>query len=50
MTQRTPQELAYWLTLAFRLEGVPRRTINGLVLTADRRARLGLLDLLDHKI
>lgn len=47
MTQRTPQELAYWLTLAFRLEGVPRRTINGLVLTADRRASLGLLDLVD---
>lgn len=45
MTQRTPQELAYWLTLALRLEGVPRRTINGLVLTADRRANLGLLDL-----
>jgi DNA recombination-mediator protein A len=45
MTHRTPQELAYWLTLALRLEGVPRRTINGLVLTADRRASLGLLDL-----
>jgi hypothetical protein len=45
MTQRTPQELAYWLTLALRLEGVPRRTINGLVLTADRLAKLGLLDL-----
>lgn len=45
MTQRTPQELAYWLTLALRLEGVPRRTINGLVLTADRLTNLGLLDL-----
>lgn len=45
MTQRTPQELAYWLTLALRLEGIPRRAINGLVLTADRLANLGLLDL-----
>lgn len=47
MTERTPQELAYWLALALRLQGVPRRTINGLVLTADRRASLGLLDLVD---
>jgi len=39
------QELAYWLTLAFRLEREPRRSINGLVLTADRRAELRLLDL-----
>jgi predicted Rossmann fold nucleotide-binding protein DprA/Smf involved in DNA uptake len=44
MTQER-RELAYWLTLAFRLERVPRRSINGLVLTADRRAGLGLLDL-----
>jgi predicted Rossmann fold nucleotide-binding protein DprA/Smf involved in DNA uptake len=33
------------LTLAFRLERESRRAINGLVLTADRRAQLGLLDL-----
>lgn len=45
MTPRTSQELAYWLTLALRVEGVSRRAINGLVLTADRLAHLGLLDL-----
>jgi hypothetical protein len=39
------QELAYWLTLAFRLEREPRRATNGLVLTAARRLELSLLDL-----
>jgi predicted Rossmann fold nucleotide-binding protein DprA/Smf involved in DNA uptake len=48
MTTITPQqrrEWAYWLTLAFRLEGEPRRALNGLVLTADRKLQLGLVDL-----
>jgi len=39
------REMAYWMTLAFRLEGQSRRAINGLVLTADRKKQLGLLDL-----
>jgi DNA recombination-mediator protein A len=39
------RSMAYWLTLAFRLEREPRRAINGLVLTADRKTRLGLIDL-----
>ena len=38
MTRAQRQELAYWLTLAFRLEREPRRAINGLVLTAARRS------------
>ncbi len=37
MNAQQRREWAYWLTLAFRLEGEPRRAINGLVLTADRR-------------
>ncbi|MCY1065606.1 DNA-processing protein DprA [Nannocystis sp. RBIL2] len=41
-----PQEAAYWLHLAFGPERGSRREINGLVLTAHRRERLGLLDLL----
>jgi DNA recombination-mediator protein A len=45
MTRQQRQMLAYWLTLAFRLEREPRRAINGLVLTADRRLGLSLLDL-----
>jgi hypothetical protein len=45
MNAQQRREWAYWLTLAFRLEREPRRSINGLVLTADRKARLGLLDL-----
>ncbi|HEX9607170.1 MAG TPA: DNA-processing protein DprA, partial [Gemmatimonadaceae bacterium] len=45
MKRHDRREMAYWLTLAFRLQGEPRRAINGLVLTADRRAHLGLLDL-----
>jgi hypothetical protein len=45
MSAQQRREWAYWLTLAFRLEGETRRSINGLVLTADRKARLGLLDL-----
>ncbi|MFP2925453.1 DNA-processing protein DprA [Pyxidicoccus sp. 3LG] len=36
------RESAYWLTLAFKLEREPRRAINGLVLTADRRLKVGL--------
>ena len=48
-SHRSNIELACWivegLTLAFRLERESRRTINGLVLTADRKAQLGLLDL-----
>jgi hypothetical protein len=39
------REWAYWLTLAFRLEGEARRAINGLVLTADRKSQKALLDL-----
>ncbi len=39
------REWAYWLTLAFRLEREPRRAINGLVFSADRRAQIELLDL-----
>lgn len=45
MSSQQRREWAYWLTVAFRLEGEPRRAINGLVLTADRKAQLGLLDL-----
>lgn len=45
MNRQQRQSLAYWLTLAFRLEREPRRAINGLVLTADRRCALSLLDL-----
>jgi hypothetical protein len=45
MSSQQRREWAYWLTLAFRLERESRRAINGLVLTADRRAQLGLLDL-----
>jgi predicted Rossmann fold nucleotide-binding protein DprA/Smf involved in DNA uptake len=45
ITSQQRREWAYWLTLAFRLEGEPRRTINGLVLTADRKLQLGLVDL-----
>lgn len=45
MTPQERREWAYWLTLAFRLEREPRRAINGLVLTADRKAQLRLLDL-----
>jgi predicted Rossmann fold nucleotide-binding protein DprA/Smf involved in DNA uptake len=45
MTIQQRREWAYWLTLAFRLERESRRTINGLVLTADRKVQLGLLDL-----
>ncbi|NVB37506.1 DNA-processing protein DprA [Pseudenhygromyxa sp. WMMC2535] len=41
------QELAYWLTLAFHLEGEKNRDRNGLVLTASRELGLGLLDLVD---
>jgi len=44
--QVTPQEAAYWLTLAFQLKGTKPRDRNGLVLTADRRHELGLLDLI----
>lgn len=36
------REWACWLTLAFRLERLQRRSINGLVLTADRNLKLGL--------
>ncbi len=39
------QEAAYWLTLAFQLKGTRPRDRNGLVLGADRRHRLGILDL-----
>jgi len=45
MTGHERREMAYWLTLAFLLEREPRRGINGLVLTADRKAHLRLLDL-----
>jgi hypothetical protein len=45
MNARLRREWSYWLTLAFRLEREPRRAINGLVLTADRKAGLGLVDL-----
>lgn len=45
MNRQERRDIAYWLTLAFRLEREPRRAINGLVLTADRKAHLGLLDL-----
>lgn len=45
MTLLSRMEAAYWLTLAFRLEGERRRERNGLVLTASRRCGLGLLDL-----
>jgi predicted Rossmann fold nucleotide-binding protein DprA/Smf involved in DNA uptake len=45
MNVQQRREWAYWLTLAFRLDGEPRRAINGLVLTADRRFQLSLLDL-----
>lgn len=45
MNSQQRREWAYWLTLAFRLNGEPRRAINGLALTADRKANLGLLDL-----
>jgi predicted Rossmann fold nucleotide-binding protein DprA/Smf involved in DNA uptake len=45
MNVQQRREWAYWLTLAFRLEGETRRSINGLVLTADRKVQLGLLDL-----
>lgn len=40
-----PQEVAYWLFLAFDAERGTRREVNGLVLTAHRREGLGLLDL-----
>lgn len=36
------RESAYWLTLAFKLERESRRSINGLVLTADRRLKMSL--------
>jgi predicted Rossmann fold nucleotide-binding protein DprA/Smf involved in DNA uptake len=39
------RELSYWLTFAFRLDREPRRSLNGLVLTADRKLHLGLVDL-----
>jgi hypothetical protein len=39
------REIAYWFTLAFHLGRVAPRLRNGLVLTADRKERLGLLDL-----
>jgi len=45
MSNNQRREWAYWLTLAFRLEGEPRRSINGLVLTADRKKQLSLVDL-----
>ena len=45
MSPKERRTLAYWLTLAFRLEREPRPSINGLVLTADRKLGLGLLDL-----
>jgi len=41
MTGHERREMAYWLTLAFLLEREPRRGINGLVLTADRKAHFG---------
>lgn len=41
------REAAYWLALAFQLKGESARARNGLVLNADRRERLGLLDLMD---
>lgn len=45
MTRNERREMAYWLTLAFRLEKEPRRAINALVLTADRKLGLRLVDL-----
>ncbi len=45
MTSVDRTEAAYWLTLTFKLEGERRRDRNGLVLTANRRLGLGLLDL-----
>jgi hypothetical protein len=47
MTRPLPdrQESAYWLAFAFHLEGEKVQNKNGLVLTADRRESLGLLDL-----
>lgn len=39
------RETAYWLTLAFHTDAQTRQR-NGLVLTADRRAKLGMMDLL----
>lgn len=44
MNSNQRREWAYWLTLAFRLDGEPRRSINGLVLTADRKNQLSLVD------
>lgn len=43
-------EAAYWLTLAFRLDGVGRREKNGLVLNAARHLGLGLLDLVQLEL
>jgi len=44
---RRRQELAYWLTLGFQLKGERTRMKNGLVLEADRRERLSLLDVVE---
>lgn len=45
MTLLSRLEAAYWLTLAFRLDGERRRERNGVVLNASRRCGLGLLEL-----